>query len=102
MKIAFITYEYPPFVMGGAGVYASNLTRELARLEHEVHIIMPMVPEIPKELFPERIQIHKLNFINRPYLAAPSFWYSLRKEFPSLRRQVKEFDVVHINGLCDI
>ena len=36
MKVAFITFEYPPFIIGGAGIYAQNITRELANLGHEV------------------------------------------------------------------
>lgn len=32
MRVAFVTFEYPPFVIGGAGVYAAHLTEELAKL----------------------------------------------------------------------
>ena len=39
MKIAFITFQYPPFIQGGAGTYADNLTRELVSLGHEVLLI---------------------------------------------------------------
>lgn len=39
MRITFVTFEYPPLIMGGAGVYAANLTKELAKLGHEVKVI---------------------------------------------------------------
>ena len=32
MRIAFITFEYPPLIGGGAGIYAINVTRELAKM----------------------------------------------------------------------
>jgi hypothetical protein len=36
MRVAFVTLEYPPFVIGGAGVYAAHVTEELANLGHQV------------------------------------------------------------------
>ncbi|MCU0861835.1 MAG: glycosyltransferase family 4 protein [Methanomassiliicoccales archaeon] len=53
MRVTFVTFEYPPFVQGGAGVYAASLTRELAKLGHEVTVLalgeesgdVPYVPE---------------------------------------------------------
>jgi len=34
MRVAFVTFEYPPFIIGGAGVYAMHVTKELAKLGH--------------------------------------------------------------------
>lgn len=99
MKIAFITFQYPPFVQGGSGTYAYNLAKELARLGHEVHVITPRVVGYDKELVEEGLVVHRLSFLNKPFLAALSFWFSLRKEFPSLKRQAGGFDIVHDNGL---
>ena len=99
MKVAFITFEYPPFIQGGAGVYGYNLTKELARLGHEVHVITPRVAGYDKELVEEGLFVHRLRFLNKPFLAAVSFWLSLRKEFPSLERQAGGFDIVHDSGL---
>ncbi|WOX56764.1 glycogen/starch synthase [Methanoculleus receptaculi] len=39
MQVAFVTFEYPPFIIGGAGVYAAHITEELANLGHLVVII---------------------------------------------------------------
>ncbi|MDD1746167.1 MAG: glycosyltransferase family 4 protein [Methanomassiliicoccales archaeon] len=41
MRIAFITFEYPPRLWGGAGVYAENLVTSLARLGHELQVYVP-------------------------------------------------------------
>lgn len=102
MKIAFITFQYPPFVQGGAGTYAYNLTKELARLGHEVHVITPRVAGCSKESVEEGVFVHRLSFLNKPFLAALSFWFSLRKDFSSLERQVGGFDIVHSNGPIDL
>ncbi len=98
MKVAFITFQYPPFVQGGAGTYAYNLTKELARLGHEVHVITPRVAGCDKESVEDGLFIHRLNFQNKPFLVALSFWFSLWKEFPSLERQTRGFDIIHENG----
>jgi len=99
MKIAFITFQYPPFVQGGAGTYAYNLTRELAGLGHEVHVIAPRVAGCGKESAEEGLFVHRLSFLNRPFLAALSFWFSLWKDFSSLEQRAGGFDIVHDNGL---
>jgi len=99
MKIAFITFQYPPFVQGGAGTYAYNLAKELARLGHEVHVIAPRVAGCDKESVEEGLFVHRLSFLNKPFLAALSFWFSLRKEFSSLEQLAGGFDIVHDNGL---
>lgn len=41
MRVAFITFEYPPFIIGGAGTYAKNITRGLANSGHEVVVFTP-------------------------------------------------------------
>ena len=41
MRIAFITFEYPPRLFGGAGVYAENLVANLAKLGHEIEVYVP-------------------------------------------------------------
>jgi phosphatidylinositol alpha 1,6-mannosyltransferase len=41
MRIAFITFEYPPRIWGGAGVYAENLVTSMARMGHELEVYVP-------------------------------------------------------------
>ncbi len=55
MRIAFIVYQGSMF-SGGQGVFVHYLTRELARLGHEVHVIAGLpFPEVD-----EGVHIHKL------------------------------------------
>jgi len=99
MKVAFITFKYPPFIEGGTGVYAYNLAKEMVKLGHEVHVITPRVLGCKRESVEDGGFIHRVSFVNKPFLAALSFWFSLRKDFSSLEQRVGGFDVVHDNGL---
>lgn len=45
MKIAFVTFEYPPSRIGGAGVYARELTKGLAGLGIDVTVFTPTASE---------------------------------------------------------
>jgi len=101
MKIAFITFEYPPFVQGGAGVYSKNLTNELARLGHEIHIMVPKISGNEIYSRSDGIFIHQINFINKTLLRAPSYWISLRRQFKTIEKCVGGFDIIHVNGVCD-
>jgi hypothetical protein len=46
-RIAFVTYEYPPQVYGGAGTYAAAMCGALASLGAEVHVVTPAEPDCP-------------------------------------------------------
>lgn len=38
MKIAFMVYEFPPYLVGGVGTYAQYVTREFVKLGHDVTV----------------------------------------------------------------
>ena len=101
MKIAFVTLEYPPFFLGGAGVYATNLTQELANLGHEVHVIAPLFANSEEHEASEGVSVHRINFVNKKYLRELSFCISLSREFKKIRKQVGGFDIVNGNHLSD-
>ena len=65
MKVCFLLHEGSMF-SGGQGVYLSNLTRELAALGHEVHVIAgPPYPELA-----DGVQLHQLKSYNYHRLLA--------------------------------
>lgn len=97
MRIAFITFEYPPYVQGGAGVYAYNITKELAKLGIEVHVICPQVKESNGYDIEHGISVHQLSFMNKPGFAVASFWINLRKNFKKIEKESRGFDVIHEN-----
>ncbi len=43
MRVAFVTFEYPPFILGGAGIHAAHITEELAKLGHQVVVFTPAI-----------------------------------------------------------
>jgi glycogen synthase len=101
MKIAFVTLEYPPFLIGGAGVYAVNLTRELANLGHEVHVIAPLFANSKEHEGDNGVSIHRINYIHKDYLLLLSFWISLSRKFKKISKEVGGFDIVNGNQISD-
>ncbi|GAH38169.1 unnamed protein product, partial [marine sediment metagenome] len=101
MKVAFVTFEYPPFVQGGAGVVAEKLTKGLARLGHKVHVIAPRIAGSEEHEINDGVFVHRINFINKPLLSAPSYWISLKKRFKSIEKEIGGFDIVHGNNVSD-
>lgn len=102
MKVAFITFEYPPFVQGGAGTYAKNITKELAKLGHEIHIITPHTPGCSKCEVVENCFVHRVPMINVPLLRAPSFWVNQCKEYRKISFKIGGFDIIHSQLISDI
>lgn len=101
MKIAFITFEYPPFVQGGAGTYVKNITRELARLKNEVHVITPHSRQCMNYEVKDGVFIHRVDFVDKPLLRAPSYWLNLRKELRKVEQEIGSFDIIHGNATSD-
>jgi len=98
MRVAFITFEYPPFIIGGAGIYALNITHELAKLGHQVVVFTLDSSEIAlgsstPNLVVQRVSIHK----NLPFKAL-QFWLRLPNEVKKLERR-NRFDIIHFNGI---
>ena len=65
MRICFLLHEGSMY-SGGQGVYASNLSRELAELGHEVHVVAgPPYPDLA-----DGVTLHKLRNYNYHRLLA--------------------------------
>ena len=95
MRIAFVTFEYPPFVVGGAGVYAKYVTKELSNLGHDVVVFSPY--NNSNKGF-NNIKIESIKTNNPVIPKAFQFWLKLPR---AVRRvnELKKFDVIHFNGL---
>lgn len=101
MRVAFITYEYPPFLHGGAGAYAKNITKELAKLGNEVHVITPRLRGCASREIVDGVFVHRVDFIDKPLLRAFSYWLNLRQGFRKVEHEVRGFDIVHGNAVSD-
>lgn len=98
MRIAFVTFEYPPFIIGGAGVYALNVTQELAKLGHKIIVFTPDIVDTNEVYSNENLEVVKIKINKNLPLKSLQFWLSLPKEV-SKQETNKEFDIVHFNGI---
>jgi len=100
MRVAFVTFEYPPFVIGGAGVYAAHVTGELAKLGHQVVVFTPGIDNIDSTEHPPsaNLQVWHVPVREAIPFRALQFWINLPGEIKKAERE-RKFDVIHINGL---
>lgn len=98
MRIAFVTFEYPPFIIGGAGVYALNVTHELAKLGHQIIVFVPDIPGIKYEKDLENIVFNKVKINNKLPFNALQYWLNLPAEVKKEELH-KKFDIIHFNGI---
>jgi glycosyltransferase involved in cell wall biosynthesis len=97
MRIAFITYEYPPFFIGGAGVYADNITTELAKNGHEVTVFTPDIEHSCPAPNTTNLKIVRIKLKDIVPFKLVQFWLKLPKVISAIEKGQK-FDVLHING----
>jgi glycosyltransferase involved in cell wall biosynthesis len=102
MKICFITFEYPPLEIGGAGVYALHITRELAKLGHEVHVISRSINGREMHSIENDVLVHRIPTICRRFLNAPSFWFNLARKYSKISKDAGGFDILHGNDVDDL
>jgi glycosyltransferase involved in cell wall biosynthesis len=95
-----LSWEYPPRIIGGLSKHVEGLSRELAMMGHEVHVITLDFPGAAYEEVTGSLHIHRVA-VNLP---APTFhtWVLLFNHFFEKRvgQLAKEFgvpDVVHIH-----
>jgi starch synthase len=99
MRIAFVTFEYPPFIIGGAGTYAEKITCELAKLGHDVFVFTPQIEELRKETVDvPNLKIIRVPIDGRLPFRALQFWLRLPEEV-KVAEQNGKFDIIHFNGL---
>lgn len=77
MKICFLSRDYPPNFVGGVGTYVLEISRALAGLGHEVHVITGAGEGPAGEFLEEGVHVHR--FAPHPL----SFLSLLREPFPS-------------------
>lgn len=100
MRICFLSFEFPPFVLGGAGIYASNITNELSKLGHEVHVLSPSC-NIENGVFRSNSIRHYIPIAHKRFLNIPSFWLKLVRKYNHICKAVGGFDILHSNVISD-
>jgi glycosyltransferase involved in cell wall biosynthesis len=99
MRIAFVTFEYPPFIIGGAGVYANHVTEALANLGHQVVVFTPSISDTNSTKYPAsaNLQVWHVQVHETISFKALQFWINLPREIKKAEEEGK-FDIIHING----
>ncbi len=100
MRIAFVTFEYPPFIIGGTGVHAVRITEELVKLGHQITVFTPAIGSIDStEHSPDAdLQVWHVPVRKAIPFKALQFWIHLPGEIKKAERQQK-FDIIHINSI---
>jgi len=97
MRIAFITFEYPPRLFGGAGVYAENLVANLAKLGHEMEVFVPSPGGGTAVEHPiPGVVVNRFGLSRNWFPGWMSFCLNATKR---LERAKEKVDIVHINGI---
>jgi len=102
MRIAYVTFEYPPFILGGAGVHAKCITQELARIGHEIVVFTPSLHQVFNKSSFNNVNsnlkvIHIPTNEKLPFKAL-QFWIKLPKAVKASERE-RKFDIIHFNGI---
>ena len=100
LKICFIAFEYPTNKACGAGVYAWNLTKSLAELGHEVHVIT-WGSFFTKEV--KNLHVHKA-LKSKNFLSLPPFCHqllyiiSLPLQMIRINKISRKIEIIHVNS----
>ena len=97
MRIAFITFEYPPFILGGSGIYAENITQELAKLGHQIEVFTPGTDELEEVNVSNNLKIKRIGTNKNLPFKGVQFWLRLPKIIKEAEN-IGEFDVIHFSG----
>lgn len=99
MRIAFITLEYPPHIIGGAGIYAVRLVDELVKAGNDVVVFTPGVAGGKAEEHSGRLTVLRVPVSNHLPLTSLQFSLRLPGTFRMEDRK-HNFDVIHFNSIC--
>lgn len=77
MKICLLSKDYPPNFVGGVGTYVLEISRALAGLGHEVHVLTGAGAGSAGEFLEEGVHVHRFS------IHPLSFLSLLREQFPS-------------------
>ncbi|MCJ7790064.1 MAG: glycosyltransferase family 4 protein [Candidatus Atribacteria bacterium] len=104
MKIAFLTWEYPPNVAGGAGIVAENIVSQLSQLDHKIFVFVPKLRnkyKLNNSITNKNIKIIKVPLFKFFKLKIISYAFNLNLWYLFFKVKYSGFDVVVSNGYVD-
>jgi glycosyltransferase involved in cell wall biosynthesis len=104
MKIAFLTWGYPPNIAGGAGIVAENIVSQLSQLDHKIFIFIPKLgnkSKLNNSIKNKNIKIIKVPLFKYFKLKIISYAFNLNLWYLFFKVKYNGFDVVISNGYVD-
>ena len=93
MRIAILSFLFPPKWVAGTEIASYNIAKYLARRGHEIHVIASLDKSLPKESREEGFYIHRVKCLGIRYFGIPSFWLIA---LPCLKKINP--DIVHVQN----
>jgi len=104
MKIAFLTWEYPPNIVGGAGIVAENIVSQLSQLDHKIFVFIPKIGnkyKLNNSIKYKNIKIIKVPLFIFFKLKIISYAFNLNLWYLFFKLKYNGFDVIISNGYVD-
>jgi glycogen synthase len=101
MRVLMLTWEYPPYIVGGLGTHAGALAPALARLGIDLHVVTPLQTESPEEESAGNLTIHRVPIEHISVVYSGFFEQVLRANLElltfssALRQRLGGFDLIH-------
>ena len=92
LNVLFITSQFPPKQVGGAGTYALHLVKELGKMGQNIHLVSE------EDFRDTNIKGYTVESINIPYIRFISFAYNAKKVIKKILTE-RKIDIIHGNAL---
>lgn len=101
MRVLMISWEYPPYVIGGLGKHVAELLPALAGAGVEVHLLTPRWRESPLQESVHHALVHRVDPLNKDegdfYTLAWQTNAQLQEAALKLWAEVGGFDLIHVH-----
>ena len=86
-----MSYEFPPYVLGGVASYTHDLARLLSERKIQTTVFCGKSPRLIEEQLNEYLTVVRLPI---PEIPPRFYWFQIRN-YSNLRQRLHKFDVVH-------
>jgi len=94
MRVMLLTWEFPPYKVGGIGSHCYDLSQSLAEMGHDVHVITYGDSEKTEQV--GKVAVHRVPSANAPDTISWSIYLGQRMEKKAIELQKEgRFDLVH-------
>lgn len=67
MRVIMLSWEYPPRIVGGISPHVFDLSKRLAAMGHEIHVVTKATPQAPdEEIEPSGVHVHRVHLAQVP------------------------------------